>query len=484
MSASTISIAGSVRWIGVGQSAQLLVQLIGVLVLARFVPPEDFGLLAMASTVVAFAALFRDMGTGAALIQRERLSTGLVNAVFWFNVLLGIGLALFTATIGPLAVLAYGDIRLQSVLLWLAAVFPLASVGIVHQSMLQRDSRFLALAAVNVTAGIGGLAVAILLAWKGAGVYALVSQALVTNAICSFLLWWVRGWRPEARFAVGELRTLFSFSGNLVLFNVLNYFHRNADTMLIGRFLGPFELGLYNLAYRVLLLPLQNLTLVVNLATLPAYSRQQRNYDALAEHYVRTLRGIALITGVAMAVVWVTRAELVALLLGNAWLQAADVIAWLAPTGYVQALVGTSGSLLTAIGRTRVLRNLGLVGVPFLICSFVVGLPWGIVGVAAAYAVANLVWMVPVLHVVLRELHRDLRCAVPAIAIPALIAVGAATVATLGREYMPPLEWGPVGRIIWCSLIAVVFYGTAAWLFLRDAVVELWRSSQLARSGL
>src|SRR5690606_5525666 len=83
MSASTISIAGSVRWIGVGQSAQLLVQLIGVLVLARFVPPEDFGLLAMASTVVAFAALFRDMGTGAALIQRERLSTGLVNAVFW-----------------------------------------------------------------------------------------------------------------------------------------------------------------------------------------------------------------------------------------------------------------------------------------------------------------------------------------------------------------------------------------------------------------
>lgn len=417
-----IRIGRSLQWLLPGRAIQTFVQLAGVAILARLLAPEDFGLIALAGVVIALVQTFLDMGTGAALIQRRKLENRHANAVFWFNVCVGLLLASLLIVISPVLSQWLGDIRLIPVLNLLSVSFPMATLGTTHAALLERDANFRTLMICTTISAIAGLVAAVALALCGAGVYALVGQSLVMTAISTLTLWLSSRWRP-GRPSISGLSDIASFSGNFFFFNLLNYAHRNVDTVIIGRVFGQQDLGLYNIAYRVLLFPIQNITFAISRALLPAYSRTQLEPDVLASHYIVTLRGIALITAPLMAAIWAVREPMVSLLLGPAWARSIDVIQWLAPVGFLQSIVSTSGSVLAAQGRTDALRTLGVVGVPFLTASFIFGIPWGIEGVAASYCLANIIWLFPVLMTVMKIIHGSFAKALIAVSLPAVIAV-------------------------------------------------------------
>lgn len=472
MSADRISIAGSLRWIGISQAGRIVLQLAGVVVLARLLSPVDYGLMAMAATVTALAGLLRDMGTGAALVQKRELEPAVVDAVFWFNVLLGSALMLLAMAAAPLVALLFHNGRLVPVLLWLSPVFLVESFSIAQRSLLERESRFRRLAVIELASAAVSLAVALVLAWRGAGVYALVAQSAVSATLLGLLLWCASDWRPRAGIRLSGLRDVSVFSGNLFAFNFANYFHRNADSILIGRYLGSSDLGVYNLAYRVLLFPLQNLTFVVSRAMLPAYSREQTDQSAIADHYTRALRGIALLTAPLMGLLWALREPFVAVVFGPQWMPAADTIAWLAPVGFLQSIVSTSGAVLAATGNTRKLRNLGFVGVPFMLLAFAVGLHWGIVGVAAAYCIANLIWIFPVLEVTLGAVGRSAGHVLGAWIAPLALALVCA-LAVRAALYAWGQSASPVGQLVQGVVLACACYGFGVWVFLRHSAFEL-----------
>lgn len=458
MSTSRLSISSGMRWAGTSQAGRVALQFVGIVFLARLLTPADYGLMAMAATVTAFAALLRDMGTGAGLIHTKLLRHRLVNAVFWFNVALGLLLALAVAALASLAATAFEDPRLQPLLFTLAPLFPIASLGITHQSLLERESGFRTLAKIELTAGLFGLVAALLLAWRGAGVYALVAQGIVAAVSMTVLLWRSLNWRPTARPRWRELKRLFSYSGNLILFNIANYFQRNADTMLIGRFIGTAELGFYNIAYRVLLFPLQNMTFVVSRAMFPAYSRHQDGTHDIATHYLTTLGTIAFCTAPLMALAWALREPFIFVLLGPEWSTSANVLAWLAPVGFLQSIVSTSGVVLAAIGRTDILRNLGFVGVPLLVASFVAGLPWGITGVAAGYCVGNALWIYPVFRTVMSSLSRPFGDFVTSVRHPTLAGLATALAVFLLDSHLVMLSVAPISRLVAGSIAGGSLY--------------------------
>jgi PST family polysaccharide transporter len=397
MTGDKITTRHGVTWVGASQAGKVLMQLVGIFTLARILPSEDFGLMALASTATAFASVMRDMGTGAALIQKQELSTDLKNAVFIFNALLGSIVTLILMLISSLLSILFKEPRLINILIVLAPVFFVISLGAVHQALLERESQFKKIAIIELTSGFIGLLIALFIAWHGGGIYSLVAQSIVTASVTTILLWIVSNWRPVFNFKLFALKEIFKFSGNIFLFGFVNYFHRNSDSMLIGRFLGIGELGFYNIAYRILIFPVYNITFVISRAMFPAYSRNQRNLALIGKHYLDSLETIAFITAPLMALIWALREPIIRIFLGERWLPAADVLAWLAPVGFLQSIVSTSGSILNAIGRSDTLRNLGLIGVPFLTLSFIFGLPWGIEGVAASYCLANIFWVYPVI---------------------------------------------------------------------------------------
>ena len=145
---------------------------------------------------------------------------------------------------------------------------------------------------------------ALVAALLGAGVYSLVLQILLSTLCSTAQLWLAAAWRPKLRWNRDEFRSLSKFSGNLLAFNVINYFARNSDSLLIGRFLDVASLGWYSMANRILMFPLQNVTFVIGRALLPVYSRRQHDLDQIAAYYLRTLALIATVTIPLMLGIW------------------------------------------------------------------------------------------------------------------------------------------------------------------------------------
>jgi O-antigen/teichoic acid export membrane protein len=415
----------------------------------------------------------RDMGTGAALIQKHVLNADLKNAVFLFNVLLGILITIALMALSPLLSIFFKEPRLTDVFLVLAPVFTIVSLSAVHQALLERESLFKHIAKIELTSGVAGLGGALFVALQGGGVYALITQSIVTAAVGTILFWIFSAWRPVIEFKFTALKDIFSFSGNIFLFNFVNYLHRNADSMLIGRFLSVSELGFYNIAYRILLFPLQNITFVLSRASFPAYSRNQHNLSLVGKHYLETLETIAFITAPLMALMWALREPMITVVLGERWLPAAVVLAWLAPVGYFQSIVSTSGSILNAIGRSDVLRNLGFVGVPLLTLSFVVGLPWGIEGVAAAYCIGNFFWVYPVIKTVLELVSYSFVEFLTVIVRPTVLGVFVAILTWLFEENNLFEVDIPLLHLVAGVLLGLSIYFILAYVFMRKTMSRL-----------
>lgn len=418
-----MSAISNARWASISQAAKTLCQLLGVTVLSRLLVPADYGLMAMALVVTNLAMLIRDMGTAAALIHTSKLTDATVSTVFWFNIGIGLSLALLLLLGAPLIAMSMRAPQLMQVLCALAIVFPIGSVGAVHQALMERESRFKQLAFVEISAAIAGLIVAISTALMGWGVYSLVMQSITMAALSAVQLWGRSNWRPHWLWSSAELAGLWAFSGNLSAFNFINYFSRNVDSMIIGRFLGPGLLGFYSLAYRVMLFPLQTMTMVASRALFPVLSRKQDNLPEMAALYLKSVAVIAYITAPLMVGLFVLREPFVAAVFGPKWRLTADVIAWLAPVGFIQSINSTTGVVFMARGRTDLMLRMGILGAMLMVSAFFIGVRWGVVGVAASYFVANVINVVPSLYFALRQLCLPLHAVVGVVLKPITIAV-------------------------------------------------------------
>jgi O-antigen/teichoic acid export membrane protein len=465
-------VASGILWAGISQGGRVLIQLLGLAVLSRLLPPSDFGLVAIASIFTNFAGLVRDMGTSAAVIQREQLNDSLLDTIFWFNIAVGVALAVIVVLLALPASIVFGEPRLQSVLISLAIALPLASIGAIHQALLERALRFQTLAHIELVASILGLGVGTAAAWRGAGPYSLVLTTIVTVTVGSLLLWIASRWRPTRRWRVAEARSLIGFSGNLTGFQIVNYFARNADTMLIGRFLGTDSVGWYNMAYKLMLFPVQNLSTVVSRALLPVLSRTQKDHEVLRTLYLRAVGTIALITSPLMIGLWVVREPFVLAILGDQWIAVSSVLAWLAPVGLSQSLVSPVGLLYMATGRTDVLIRAGTGVTVVVVAAMLIGLPWGYVGVAAAYAIANLLITYPAAAIPFALVGLKFRDFLRAVRAPLAAAV------TMGVILWGALAaWGVDRQNPLLQLSILVAFGATlflcmAFLFLRPAMIQ------------
>jgi len=403
-----MSAMSNARWLTLSQASRIILQLVSLFILSRLLEPSEYGLLAMATVATNFAFLLRDMGTAAAVVQKESLTEETTSTVFWLNVAMGMFLMLALIIASPFLAKYFRIDRLAPVLCLLSIVFPITSASAVHQSLLERRSEFKTLARIDIVSAVVGLTVAITLAYLGFGVYSLVWNMLASAICSSTQLWTTSPWRPKKIWAVAELRSLWGFSGNLTGFNFVNFFARNADSMVIGRVLGSVQLGIYSQAYKVMMFPLQSMSFVAGRALFPVMSRQQAERDKMAQLYLRSLQLIATLTAPMMAGLWLLREPFVAIALGKQWGEVPIVLAWLAPVGFLQSLISTTGSVFMSTGRTDLLMRLGLLGTFLQVTSFFIGVRWGIEGVACCYLIANILNGICHFHFAVQELRASL----------------------------------------------------------------------------
>ena len=375
-----------VAWSAGSKFAMQILQFGTTVVLARLLTPSDYGLVAIVLAFSGFAALFTDLGLGAAVIHRKDPDQVTLTTAFWLNALSGFALTgIFCALAYPLSRL-YGEPRL----VWLIVVSSFAfslSMSTVHLALLERTMAFARIARVEFSAVLAYAVVAVVAAFAGAGPYSLVAGSLVQTSLTTILMWRSVRWKPSMAFSLSALRALWAFSGHLFGFNVLNYWSRNSDNLLVGKFLGPATLGAYARAYNLMMLPVQQVTGVVGRVLFPAYTRLRDDEDRLRAAYMRSVRVLAGISAPLSVGLAACATPFVAVVYGSRWTHVAPVLALLALSGPAQVISGTLGSLYQALGLTAVQLRRGIWATLVTVCAIVVGLHWGIMGVAVALVI-------------------------------------------------------------------------------------------------
>jgi PST family polysaccharide transporter len=379
------------------QGLRLIIQIGSTMVLARLLVPGDFGLIGMATAVTGFILLFRDLGLSQATIQRDSITHADVNALFWVNVGVSFGLALLTLGLAPVLGWFYDDGRVTGITMALAAGFLFGGVAVQHQALIERQMRFTSRSVVDVISLALGALAGILAALGGAGYWALVIQALTMTLTASLGFWLISRWRPGRPAWSPDARAMLHFGGHLTGYQVVNYFGRNLDNLLIGRVWGAGPLGLYTRAYQLLMLPIRQVNAPLASVAMPALGRLRHETDRYRAVYLRVLEKIALLTMPGVALLIATSDWVVRLVLGPGWEGAASIFTWLGVAALVQPAGNTTGWLFVSQERGRDMFRWGLLGTGISVVAILVGLRWGATGVAAAYAVSEIAIKTPLL---------------------------------------------------------------------------------------
>lgn len=370
------------------QAMRFLLGISSTAILARLLRPQDFGLVAMVTSITSFVGLFRDLGLSNATVQRSEVTHAQVSLLFWINVALSVVVTLIVLAIAPLIAWFYHEPRLVLITSVLAMTFIFSGLTAQHQALLRRQMQFRSLAVRDVVAMACGITVGITLAWFGYGYWSLVAIPVVANIAGCILLWTICDWRPTAfRRRVGA-RAMIAFGGNLTAFNLVNYFTLNFDNILIGRVLGSAPLGIYTKAYGLLTLPIAQINKPMASVMLPGLSRLQNDPAEYARLFVNAVRAIGLVTIPIVGLCFFLSHDIVWVLLGRKWLAVAPVFQLLAPAALFGAIAFAPGWLCQSLGRARRQLHYALVSAPVCVVGFLIGIKWGVSGVALSYSIA------------------------------------------------------------------------------------------------
>ncbi|MBF0594297.1 MAG: MOP flippase family protein [Candidatus Omnitrophica bacterium] len=396
-------------WSFISQGGRQVCQVLVIAVLARLLTPDVFGLLAMAVAFTEFVNVFLEMGIGSALIQKQDAVAEHYDSAFWLNIVAGLSFMVITFFLSSAIAGFYGQPKLKIILMALSINFIVISLTIVPQSLLTKEMAFKKLALIDICAVLTSGLLGIILAFKGFGVWSLVTQVLSASLVSGILVWILSPWRPRMFFSMGRLREIWFFGANLMGFNVLNYFARNMDKLLIGRFLGAEALGLYSLAYRMVLFPLQNVSWSIGRVMFPAFSKIQFEVDKVREVYLEMIGKIAFVTFPLMAMLFACAPEIVRIFLGDQWSGIVVLLRIFTFCGMVQSIGTTIGTVLLSQGKADWQFKLQIAGTTIVILSISLGMKWGVCGVATAYTFQSALWVIFVLFITLRLVRGTLR---------------------------------------------------------------------------
>jgi PST family polysaccharide transporter len=435
----------------------LTIQVATLTILGRLLDPEDFGLVAMASPLIVFIQMFSDFGISTATVQRRTLDGDDVSAMFWVGLGLGFLCALVGVALAPLAAWAYGEPRIETLILVLAIMLPLSALRAQHGALLQREMRFAPVAFIGLSSQMIGSIVAVLAARFGAQYWALVVLQMLPALLAVPAFWYFVDWRPKAIFWTATTRSMLSFSGYLTAFNFLNYFGRNADNIMIGMAYGAAELGPYALAYRLMRLPLDQIYGPLSSVVIPALSRLQALPEEFEKLYLRLLSTVSLVGMPAVAFLAVMADSVVVLVVGEQWRYAATIFSWFAIASIVFIVYWTMGWLLVSTGHAKRHAKWALIAVPAVVVGFAAGLPWGGEGVAAAYAVVTCLLVVPGFRFALRTVPVSGKAMLRAVR-PAIMAMAAVAAATVVFRVLAPTLASTLPGLVAASLVALLAY--------------------------
>lgn len=377
-----------VAWSFVSTSGEQAVTFLVLVVLARLLTPEEFGIVALASLFVLVLQGIMKNSFNQALAQRRDAEAEHFDASFWIAIAIGLGgsaILIFSAS--AIARLFQTQV-IEELIPWLCVVLVLASLETVQESWLMRNLQFRPLAIAGVTAAACGGVVAMAFAFLGHGVWSLVAHQITSAAVGLVIVWWCCDWKPRPIFSRRHAKDVLSFGRFIMGNNVIVLLTTRADAAVVGFFLGPAALGLYNVGQRFLQMLVNTILGSLVRVFLPTFSRiWESDPEQFPATFSTTLSLTSLVTFPTFLGLACVADDAVVVLLGQSWAEAAPVVAILALSGAVLSISWINATAIVALGKPDWQLLLTVIGGCTRVAAFLVAVQWGIVAVAAAFSI-------------------------------------------------------------------------------------------------
>lgn len=466
---------GGMVWTFSGTGVQLVVQLLTIMALGRLLTPAEFGLMGAAAVIIALSQIVSQIGVGPAIIQRRTLDSAHLHAAVTLSVSLGLLLGATVYFGAPEIARFYRIPEVEPVLRGVAFLFPLDGINTVAKSIITRELRFRQFVALDVGSYVVGYAcVAVLLAWLGYGVWALVYASLAQSALRAVVMYLAARHPLRPSFDIQASKDLLSFGFGHSIAQIGTVLSQQGDNLVVGRWLGPAALGIYGRAYSLMVMPASAFGRIVNRVLFPVMAQVQDERERLAGAYERALAIVGLVSLPISAFLWVVAPEFIPVILGPQWGSVVFPFRLFTVSLLFRMSSKISDACTKAAGEVYYRAMLQVGYAALVVIGALIGQRWGVGGVAVAVSIAmGINWLTMAqLSRTVTDLGwgRFARAHAPAVLlslviglaallaaapvraahlgnIPVLVAAGAAALAAagLGARLRPALFLGPHG---------------------------------------
>lgn len=395
-SMQTHAVNGAVA-VAIAQAVKLPFQAASLLVLPRILDPSDYGIYAMVEPLIGFSMLLCDFGVSQAVVQSPTLTRPQVMGLFSVQVVVGVCAATLMFVTSPLVAAFYHEPR-AGVLAAASSLF-LLYFGFANmpETLMNRRMKFGWLAVISATGVSVGLLAGVIAAKLGLHYWALTLDYAATCVVNFIGFWWCCGWVPRDKPSFSGLFRFYKFGGALMLSDVAASIARQADSVLIGRYAGPQQLGFYDRGAKLAVVPLQRINQIFQNTLLPILSRMAGDAERYRQAYLRMIRQLMLFLTPGTAAAGVMAPILIPLLIGDRWAASAPILAWLTLAAMHKPISMTMNLLFVSQGRGRAYMVWSAFNLVTSLLAFAIGLRWGAVGVAACFGVSDLLVRAPFL---------------------------------------------------------------------------------------
>lgn len=360
-------------WSALQRYSTMLIHFISGIILARLLTPYDYGCIGMLSIFMVLAEAFIDGGFGSALIQKKRPTQGDYSTIFFFNIGMSVLLYAVLYVSAPAIALFYDIPLLSDVLRVQGIILFIYAFNIVQRNQLRKVLNFKVLSNVTISTSVTALVVTIFMAYNGFGVWALVTQNIVTAAIPALIFWFYIKWRPMWTFSVKSFKELFGFGFYMFLTHFVNQFGNQFQGLLIGRFYNASTLGYYSKAGHTENIASTSISNVLTQVTYPLYAEVQDDKAKLAGIIRKITMTLSYVTFPLMLILLLCSRPIFVLLYSNRWIDSVPYFQVLCIAGLAFSLQAVNYQSIAAIGKSKTMfwwtMVKRIVGIGFVVCG-------------------------------------------------------------------------------------------------------------------
>ena len=455
---------------------QSLVSIGATMVLARLLSPRDFGLIAMTMTLTGLATTLRGFGLSMALIYVPELDRTTLSRLFRLNFRLSALMGLFMAAMAPILSWFFKEPVLAGMTLLITVGIFLSGISELHLGLLRRWMRFGAISWVELGSLTVGATVGIIVALAGASYWALALQMLAVHLSMAGIAWLKCGWRPSGSWeqtseSEARLGSILSYGKNTILARLLGYLETQLDHILVGRFAGTGQLGLYQKAFQWSNFPVNQLYMPFKMVAIATWSRLQGDPDKYRSYARKTFLVVFSLTTPAIGFLFVEVHDVVLLLLGPKWMAVVPIFRVMAVMAFADCVGRITKWIYQAEGQTRRRLTWMIISTPLKITGMVLGIPWGALGIAVGYTAAVCLLAYPAVLFCLRVSPLKPRDFWAGVWRPALTTLIVCTLFTAFQEAMP--RWEALPARLAGQAGAYLAFITGIWVALPGGVASL-----------